>query len=423
MLGFLRKDVTVQLRDYRELALLVLMPLLLIAILGFALGGLMSTGVVSLDASAALVVLDDEAAGRREFDAALAAADLPAAAKLQLVIAARAIQPVAMLRDVLQSEELAEFVTVTESALPEAEARLAANDIKAVIVVPAGYTYDLLSSMLLGERPGAELRLSLSDASPISASVLNDVVSGFASEVSLRTAMAQAGMSMTDQAAGSAATGGIERVSGGRSMPAFAYYTFGMAVMFMLYVAGALASRAHLELSSHTFDRILVSGAKPLTFLLSKVGAGAVIVILQFAFLLLVSSLLFGVAAGQPASFWWRIALVLVPMALCVGALAGLLTALAFRLDNKSVGDVFTSVVVFIFALLGGSFLPLDEMAPALAAVGRWLPNGGGLSSFLSIGIGAPAATWLPNVIKMLVVTVLLILVSLLLFPRRRNAR
>lgn len=423
MLGFLKKDVMVQLRDYRELALLVLMPLILIAILGFALGGLMSTGSVPLDASAALVVLDDEAAGRREFDAALASADLPTAVKVQLAIAARTIQPTAMLRDVLQSEGLSGLVTLTESALPEAEARLASNDIKAVIVVPEGYTRDLLDAMLLGEGPGAELAISLSDASPISASVLNDVVSGFAAEVSLRTAMGQAGMSFADQAAGSAASGGVERISGGRQMPAFAYYTFGMAVMFMLYVAGAMASRAHLELSSHTFDRIVVSGARPLAFLLSKVGAGAVIVVLQFSFLLLVSSLLFGVSAGQPASFWWRVALVLVPMGLCVGALGGFLTALSFRLDNKSVGDVFSSVLVFVFALLGGSFLPLDETAPALAAIGRWLPNGGGLSSLLSIGTGAPASAWAPNVLKMVLVTGVLVVAGLLVFPRRRGAR
>lgn len=422
MLGFLRKDVLLQLRDYKELALLVLMPLILIAILGFALGSFATTGSVSLDVSAALVVLDDEADGRREFDAALAASDLPAGAKLQLALASRAIQPVSMLEGVLRSEGLADLVTVTESTLPEADALLASNDVKAVIVVPEGYTRDLLGSMLLGERPGAELRLSLSDSSPISASVLHDVVSGFARELSLRTAMSQVGVSLADQAAGTGASGGIQRVSGGRTLSAFTYYTFGMAVMFMLYVAGALASRAHLELSSHTFDRIIVSDASPLRFLLSKVGAGAVLVVLQFAFLLLVASLMFGATTGQPASFWWRVALVVAPMAVCVGALAGFLTALSFRLDNKSVGDVFSSVVVFVMALLGGSFLPLDETAPALAAIGKWLPNGGGLSSLMSIGIGAPASIWAPDLLKMTVVAVLLVVAGLLVFPRRRNA-
>lgn len=422
MLGFIKKDVLLQLRDYKELALLVLMPLLLIAILGFALGGFSVTGGVNLDASAALVVLDDEAEGRRAFDTALAAADLPAAAKLQLAVAARAIQPVEMLESVLTSEDLAEFATVMRTELAEAESLLAANDVKAVIVVPEGYTRDLLGSMLLGESPGAELTLSLSGASPISASVIQDVVAGFARELNVRTALGQAGASLVDQAAGTGAAGGVERVGGGTTLSSFAYYTFAMAVMFMLYVAGALASRAHLELSSNTFDRIIVSDTNPLKYLLSKVGAGAIIVVLQFALLLVVASLLFGVAAGQSASFWWRMLLVVVPMALSVGALAAFLTALSFRLDNKSVGDVFSSVVVFVMALLGGSFLPLDQAAPALAAVGRWLPNGGGLSALLNISIGAPIEFWGGDVLRITAVAVLLVVAGLLVFPQWRRA-
>src|SRR5690606_4126419 len=109
MWNFIKKDMLLQLRDYKELALLIGMPLLLIAILGFALGGLGSGEGITLDVSGALVVEDDEAAGLREFDAALAAADLPAATKLQLGVAARAIRPVQMLKEMLNSPDLAEF--------------------------------------------------------------------------------------------------------------------------------------------------------------------------------------------------------------------------------------------------------------------------------------------------------------------------
>src|SRR5690606_32712977 len=43
VLNFLKKDLLLQLRDYKELLLLVGMPLLLIAILTFALGGFVGT--------------------------------------------------------------------------------------------------------------------------------------------------------------------------------------------------------------------------------------------------------------------------------------------------------------------------------------------------------------------------------------------
>src|SRR5690606_9999694 len=143
---------------------------------------------------AALVIEDDQVAGLQEFDAELAAADLPAAAKLQYGVAARAIRPVGLLRDVLSSPELSEVATVTEMPLAEAEDSLASNDVKAVIVVPDGYTRALLSGMLLEDEPGAELRLELSDASPISASVFQGIVEGFAAELNTRTALGRLGV-------------------------------------------------------------------------------------------------------------------------------------------------------------------------------------------------------------------------------------
>src|SRR5690606_38969014 len=110
---------------------------------------------------------------------------------------------------------------------------------------------------LLGERPGAELSLSLSDASPLSASVFEDIIESFTTELNSRTAMSELGIAPADQLVGATAGGGIERVAGGRSASSFAYYTFGMAVMFMLYVVGTIASRAHLELSHYMVVRII----------------------------------------------------------------------------------------------------------------------------------------------------------------------
>ena len=63
MLHFLKKDLLLMLRDRSELMLLLLMPLLLIAILGFALGGLLGGGAGNpIHLQAALVLEDDVAA-------------------------------------------------------------------------------------------------------------------------------------------------------------------------------------------------------------------------------------------------------------------------------------------------------------------------------------------------------------------------
>lgn len=420
MFNFLKKDLRLQLRDYKELLLLVGMPLLLIAILSFALGSFGDPSAVTLDLSAALVVEDDPVAGLREFDAALAATELPAAAKLQLGVAARAIRPVELLREVLTGPEISEVASVTEMPLAQAEAELVDNDVTAVIVVPDGYTRGLLSGMLLEGEPGAELHLELSSASPLSASVFQGIVEGFAAELNNRTALGRLGVVPDEQDV--SATGSVERVSGGRSVSSAVYYTFGMAVMFMLYVVGAIASRAHLELEDLAFDRILVSGAKPLGYLLSKAFAGAILVVLQVGFLVVAATLLFGLGRGQPGRFWFDIALVIVTMALSVGALAALVTALNFRLGNKTVSEAFNSVIVFVMALLAGSFIPLDQSAPALAAVGRWLPTGAALNAFLDLAGGAPIGVWGVNLFRLLLIALVVMIAAVMVFPQRRSA-
>ena len=75
--AFLRKDVLIQVRDLKELALMLLMPIILIAILGLALGQFVAGGPVQLDINAALVVEDDPTAGRAEFARRLGQAEMP----------------------------------------------------------------------------------------------------------------------------------------------------------------------------------------------------------------------------------------------------------------------------------------------------------------------------------------------------------
>lgn len=419
MLPFLKKDLLLQLRDRKELMILLVMPLLLIGILTVALGGFGQGGEIALDVSAALVIDDDEAAGLSDFDAALAASDLAAPAKLQLGVAARTIRPVQMLREVLQDPELSGFMTVSEMSSREAVASLARNEVKAVIVAPEGYTRSLLGAMLLGERPGADLHLELSDASPLSASVFEDVVRGFATTLNTRTALGQLGVTQLAETAGG---GSIEPVVAGRSVASSVYYMFGMAVMFVLYTVGAVASRAYLEVTNLSFDRIVVSGARPASYLASKATTGALMVVLQMAFLLLAASFLFGATTGQPASFWSGVALVSVTMALAVGALAALVTAVNFRLGSKSVSEAFNSVIAIVMALLGGSFLPLDQSAPALAAIGRWLPNGAAFDAFLDLAAGAPFSVWGANLTRLLIGAAALLIAAVALFPKQRSA-
>lgn len=416
MFNFLRKDLLLLVRDYKELALLLLMPVILIVILGTALGNVLESGPTKLDVRAALVIEDDAAAGRRAFTAELAEADLPLPQRLGLAAAATSIEPVSMLTGVLGSPELAGLLTTTELDATTAQAQLEAGELQAVITVPADYTARVLHGMLLGGG-GGELELTVADSSPLLASVVQDVVDGFAREVSFQSAL-----SLVLQGPPPAAPvidGGLEAVDSAEGMlTAAAYYTLAMAVMFALFVAGSISERAFLERSSLAFDRILISGASRFSFLTSKVFTGVIVVLLQMTFLFLTSTLLLGTFRGHPPTFWSAAALISLLLGACVGSLGVLLTAVNFRVGSAAWSSVFSSVIVILLASAGGSFFPVDGV-PFLAALGRWTPNGAALKAYLGAFQGLPLSDYSSHLLRLGLLAVLLLLTAYALFPRR----
>ncbi len=416
---FLRKDVLLQLRDYKELALLLLMPVILTAILGFALGGFIAGGPVTLDIRAGLVVEDDPQAGRRSFQERLAEAGLPLPQRLALTVAATQLEPVELVREVLTSPGLAELLTLEALPADEAQARLEANELQAVATLPPGFTEELLAGMLLAEG-GAGIELTLSDASPLRASVVRDVLEGFAREVSFQSALSQA--LQTPPPAPPEIDGGIEEVRVGGRVSSVAFYTFGMAVMFALFVAGSVSSRAFRERTDRTFDRVLLSGAHPLAYLASKALSGAAVVFLQLAFLFGVATVGLGAFRGQPATFWLAAAAISAALALAVGALAAVVTSVNFRANNQALSNVFNSVAVMLFALLGGSFFPVQDTESLLARVGAWTPNGAALNAFLDAAMGLAPSFYVPDITRLLLLGALLLGLAFALFPRQAVA-
>ena len=414
--AFLRKEVLIQVRDLKELALMLLMPIILIAILGLALGQFVTGGPVQLDINAALVVEDDPSAGRAEFTRRLGQAEMPLPQRVALTAAALTIQPREMINALLSSPELAELIAVQDLGAEEAQALLEADDVQAVITLPSGFTAETLSAMLLAGE-GATLNMALSDASPLRASIVNDVMTAFAREVSFQSALSQELQAPPPTAI--TETGTVEELTVGARVPSTAFYTFGMATMFALFVAGSISGRAYLERAHLTFDRILLSGARPLAFLLSKAMAGAVIVFLQVAFLFVAATLLLGALRGQPASFWLGSAGIAAALALAVGAFSAVVTSLNFRANNQAMSNVFNSVGVTLLAVLGGSFFPVEESGSLISVLGGWTPNGAALNGFLDAAKGFGLEAYGPDIARILIGAVVLMVVAVALFPRK----
>ncbi len=430
MLTFLKKDLKLVLRDPAELLLLLGMPLVLIAILGFALGSLLGSGGPSgppVHIEAGLVIEDDIGLGRSQFRQQLADSEVTAIERAGMLLGSQSFNPLVILDEFLLSEGLAEIMTVRHLSPEEAAAQLGSGELHAVVTVPAGFSAALYSRMLLAEGDSAALLLQLSDDAPLRASIVRDLLQGFATEFSIQTVLQQLASERGEIPAIGAAdtpavTATVERLAGGqREVPAFAYYAFGMAVMFMLYLVGSSAGRAYLELDNLSFDRIIITNARPVNFLISKALAAAIIGFVQIMILMIVANILFGALRGQPADFWLKASLISAAMALAVGAMAALVTAVVVRTANKGLADAFNSVIVFVFALLGGSFLPLGDGTSLFSRIGEWTPNGAALTALLDAAHGLDTAVWSFGIVKLAVIAVLCMLAALTVFPRTRS--
>ena len=146
--AFLRKDVLIQVRDLKELALMLLMPMILIGILGLALGQFIAGGPVQLDINAALVVEDDRPRGAASSRSAWRIR-MPLFRRVALTAAALTIEPQEMV-DALPPAPNSLNSYVQELGAAEAQALLEADEVQAVITLPADFTAETLSAMLLG---------------------------------------------------------------------------------------------------------------------------------------------------------------------------------------------------------------------------------------------------------------------------------
>jgi len=424
--NFIKKDILILVRDRKELAILILMPFILIAILGFALGNFINGNSVSLDLQFMLVVEDDEVSGMARVLEEIWRSELPEEVKVQLAQAAEQIRPQAMLRTIFDSEEFSEFGYYQEMSMEEGKRAVEQDEAAVLLIVPEDYTYNLLRKMLLDSGDGAELLVEGSSKYPISAGIFQDIMESFARNVNYETALGQISAANGVMTAGSQTStdtvqGGVEFIDALEPIKSMQYYTFGMAVMFIMYAATSIASRAFNEKQQFTFDRIIVAGTNPLSYLAGKAISATMLVFMQLAVLFGLSALLFQTFSGKSLEFWLALMLVMVVLSLCMGGLASLLTSLNFRAEDYRSSQVFGGLFITLLSFLGGSFYPTSEMSEVISNLGGWTPNGAALNAFVQITQGGGLERYLDSIVRLLVLSGLLFVVSFMLFPRRRS--
>jgi ABC-2 type transport system permease protein len=149
-------------------------------------------------------------------------------------------------------------------------------------------------------------------------------------------------------------------------------------------------------------------------------GKGASAVVIGTTSLLViwaVTALALGADWGDPLG----VVLLVLAAALAVAGIAGLIAGIA-RTEQSA--DTLATVAAFVFALIGGAFIPPGQMPDALQRLSLLTPTGWALRGFAELSAGGGGvADIVPHVLVLLAWGLVAGLVAARLLPGRLGAR
>jgi ABC-2 type transport system permease protein len=308
-----------------------------------------------------------------------------------------------------------EFVEVDTAE--EARDRVDDGDLGAAVVVPAGFTASLQTA-----EPG-DLEVVTTSDRAVSAEVARAVASEFvdranAARLAALTAAANgtAPPSPGEMAAVELPVQVTTTGTGGDASPA-AYFGPAMGLLFLFLSVGAVARDLLADKRTGLLDRIRAGPVSDAAILAGKGLAVVVTCVASLLVIWLVTSLLLGADWGDPAA----VALLVVAVSLTIGGVAGLVAGVA-RTDQSA--ETLASVVAFVFAMIGGAFVPPGALPDALQRLALLTPTGWALRGFADVSAGdANVAGIAPNLAALLVLAVAAGVIAARLLPRRLGAR
>ncbi|RSK26061.1 ABC transporter permease [Bacillus sp. HMF5848] len=359
------KDFIIRFLDRKSFLLMIVMPVLLTAILGSALAGVMN-GNIDLPTTNVGVISGDDDILSTNF------------------------------QTMLNDPEITELIVVTKVSDPyELTTLLESDKIDVGIELPLNWSEKLASSydeslVKLYVDPGKELQGDIVQS--IVSSYTKQVASIYATtNIVVEDLFAQQKVQAdVNEVVAAVANPLDEKASnyenivtgepvGKKAISGMQYYAAGMGVMFLLFSAMNGAKSILQERHEQTLARMMITPTSSLTILVGKFLGTLYYTVIQFTIFLLATTFIFGVDWGED------VLQVIAVSSVYAVSVAGLSILLAAVVRDEKTADGFGSIGVQILALLGGSMIPLNTFPNAIQKIADFTPNKWALEGFLNI--------------------------------------
>lgn len=418
--NFLKKDLLINWRDRKENVTSIIITIVLIVVLGLILPGWVENPNSTLHLKAAYVVKDNETAGLNQFRTNLMGSEMNKEDVAKLMMLAEQNQPAKLLQKLLISDEVTQMVDWSALEEKEAQRKLENGEIQAIVTIPENFTIHSLNKMLLDEGNGATISLVADDPS-LEVSVLQGTIEGFSQQFNRSTAIAFTLINNADvtvQEKSISSIGGFEIIEGVRPITSFQYFTLSIAVLFAMYQAANTASKSVVEKREQVFQRIIISGSRPLSYLSGKFGVTLIMALLKFTIVIVIAHFVLNLFPGYSLKFWLGFTMLTAMMGLFVAALSGLFTTIMFRIKPDITNAIIQSLIL-VLGLFGGNFVPITVLPDSIKIFSDWTPNGLWLSTMIKWIQQESWITMADGIFGLLVFTVAAMTICVWLFPRR----
>lgn len=381
------KDFKIMLQDRKGFMLMISMPVLLTAILGAALSGVMEGEAGIPKTTIGVYQADSDALGNTFID------------------------------EVLQGAELKNALTV-KKLHSEAEVEQAIND-KAIdvgLIIPEKWSEDLQKGAL------KKLQLYVDPGKQLQGDVVKSIVSSFNERV-LAISVATS-VVITDLSTAVPVTNGAVNIDqavnelteklhalsdsnmnavtddsiGDKKVTSMQYYAAAMGAMFLLFNIMFGAKSIINERNTDTLARLMSTPSNNTLILTGKFLGTFYFAVVQFLVFLTATHFLFKVNWGS--NLLQTIAIGVV----YAFAVSGLSMLIAGIIKNEKSADMVGGIGIQILGLLGGSMIPLTIFPETLKKIANLAPNKWALSSFIEIMGGT---TWNALIMPIIVLVVI----------------
>ncbi|MFS0671840.1 ABC transporter permease [Ornithinibacillus sp. 179-J 7C1 HS] len=413
--NIIKKQGLIFLRNPQELLLLLALPIILITILSTALGGLMNGESAPIKVQVAF--LEHESEGE-QVDRFLEDIEnkLPPEVMDEIRANIDSMLPIKQLKQsVFEQETIKEFIEVHYITSAEREEILSDDSFTSLIEVPNNFTYNTLSNLVLSEDVQPTLLVTQNEGEQVGVNIVHSILEQFQEQLTLGKFLGSNGFELEELQLNEDIRSEIVTINEKEPVTSQAYYTLGMVLMNVLFLAGAIGSFAFKEKRLHVVDRIIVANISRWVYFIGILLSGTIFAFIQSIFIFTFSRFVFGVTWPDLTSFL----LVTLAFSFAVGGIAVLLVSISFRGNSDTVIHFFSGIIVTIFAVLGGSFAPVGEFSKTIQFLGNLTPNGASMTAYLTILRGEELGAIGNQLIYLACFGISAVVIAVLCFPKR----